>query len=337
MKAISESPSGKYLNVNDSFADFFGYDKDKMIGKTAVDLNMYVNPEERVRILRDLQEYGFAREVEIKVISRDNEVRWVSTNIDKINLNGKDCFLTAAIDITHRKDIEEKLLVANEELEAFSYSVSHDLRAPLRAVSGYALMLEEDYNAVLDDEGRRLLKVVQGNANRMGLLIDELLTFSRLGRKEVIRSYLKMNDIVKSVWAEINNTTINKAEIKIYQLDDIMADSALIKQVIINLLSNAVKYSSKKENPFIEIQSEKKKEEVIYSVSDNGAGFDMDYIDKLFGVFQRLHFAEEFDGNGVGLALVRRIINKHGGRVWAQGAVDKGATFYFSIPLKNIL
>jgi signal transduction histidine kinase len=238
-------------------------------------------------------------------------------------------------------DLEEKVIdrtfqleIVNKELEAFSYSVSHDLRAPLRAVNGYAKILEEDYDGVLDNEGKRLLRVVRENAKKMGVLIDDLLAFSRLGRKELSKSLINMNNLTEAALAEINKTTNHNARIIINELHPITADPNLINQVMINLLSNAIKYSSGKEFPEVEISSETDGEYNIYSVKDNGAGFNNEYAGKLFGVFQRLHSTEEFEGTGVGLALVKRIISKHGGEVWASGEVGNGAVFYFSMPKK---
>ena len=167
----------------------------------------------------------------------------------------------------------------------------------------------------------------------MGLLIDDLLAFSRLGRKEVNKSSVEMKELISHVISEIEKTTQHKAEIIIGQLHPVKADYSLMVQVMINLISNAIKYSSKKENPVITISSELKKKEVIYSVSDNGAGFEMEFVHKLFGVFQRLHTADAFEGTGVGLAIVERIISKHKGKVWAKGKPDEGATFYFSLPV----
>jgi light-regulated signal transduction histidine kinase (bacteriophytochrome) len=192
-------------------------------------------------------------------------------------------------------------------------------------------MLEEDYKEVFDNEGNRLLGVIQENAKKMGTLIDDLLAFSRLGKKEVNRSLIDMTQLAENIFSEVEKTISNKVNIKIYPLYPVMADYSLISLVMTNLISNAIKYSSERENPYIEIKSERKKGELIYSVSDNGAGFDMQYQHKLFGVFQRLHSEEEFEGTGVGLAIVKRIINKHKGSVWAEGELGKGATFYFSL------
>jgi light-regulated signal transduction histidine kinase (bacteriophytochrome) len=240
--------------------------------------------------------------------------------------------------IDSNKEVDElEMLVKErtEDLESFSYSVSHDLRTPLRAINGYAQMLGEDYDTVLDTEGKRLLGEVRSNAKRMGVLIDDLLTFSRLGRKGIQKSNVEINKLVETVLTEINQSLTYNAEIQFSNLIPAIADYNLLHHVFTNLISNAIKYSSKEEKSMIEIKSERKNGELIYSVSDNGAGFDMQYVNKLFGVFQRLHSAEEFSGTGVGLAIVQRIINKHDGKVWAQGKEGEGATFFFSLPFNE--
>lgn len=228
-------------------------------------------------------------------------------------------------------ELNEDLKNINKELEAFSYSVSHDLRAPLRAVNGYAEMLREDYENVLDEDGKRIIENINFYAKKMGMLIDDLLAFSRLGRKELVKTHIDMNTMIENILIEIEKTTKFTADIKIGKLHTVNADYTLLHQVMYNLISNAVKYSSKREKPVIQIVSEDKEGEVIFSVKDNGVGFNMQYADKLFGVFQRLHSSEEFEGTGVGLAIVQRVITKHKGRVWAEAKVDEGASFYFSI------
>ncbi len=221
----------------------------------------------------------------------------------------------------------------NKELEAFSYSVSHDLRAPLRSIDGYSKMLEEDYGNLFDDEGKRLLRTIQYNATKMGTLIDDLLSFSRLGKKDLQKSEVNMDELLEGTMHDLGKEVKHNAQIVIHKLHPAISDYGLMSHVMYNLVSNAIKYSSKKEEPRIEIKSERKDSEVIYSVSDNGVGFDMKYAPKLFGVFQRLHSADEFDGTGVGLAIVQRIINKHGGKIWVDAKKNQGATFYFSLPL----
>jgi PAS domain S-box-containing protein len=222
-----------------------------------------------------------------------------------------------------------QLADANKELKAFSYSVAHDLRTPLRAVAGYSNMLAEDYGTQFDAEGRRLLGELQFNNKKMSNLIDDLLTFSRMGRKSLKKSEVDMKLLIVSAWSEI---PANSAKLILHELHPVICDTALMKHVMINLLSNAVKYSSKNKGAVIEISSERKEGMIIYSICDNGVGFDMAYASQLFGVFQRLHSDEEFDGTGVGLAIVQRIINRHGGKVWAHSEINKGATFFFSLP-----
>jgi signal transduction histidine kinase len=241
-------------------------------------------------------------------------------------------------EVLEQKVIErtEELEAANQELEAFSYSVSHDLRAPLRIVNGYAIILQEEYQKVFDEEGRRLLSIVQDSAKKMGVLIDDLLTFSRLGRNGVFKTNVDMNAVVKNGVDELTALTDHKATITVHELLPVLADYSLISQVWINLLSNAIKYSVYAANPTISISCVQHNAEIIYSITDNGVGFDMQYAHKLFGVFQRLHGTEEFEGTGVGLALVHRIIKKHGGKIWANAEIDKGATFNFSLPQTDI-
>jgi signal transduction histidine kinase/ligand-binding sensor domain-containing protein len=226
----------------------------------------------------------------------------------------------------------DQLHELNKELEAFSYSISHDLRAPLRSIIGYSKILEEDFYEKLDAEGRRVLATIQNNASGMNNLINHLLEFSKSGRKELLKAEMDPGLLIKNVLGEISSSTQHKTEIRVNTLPRVYADSKLLSQVWINLLSNAIKYSAKKETPVVEVGSYAEKNEVVFYVKDNGAGFDMKYVDKLFGVFQRLHKAEDFEGTGVGLALVQRIVAKHGGRVWAEGKVNEGATFYFSLP-----
>ena len=233
------------------------------------------------------------------------------------------------------KDLKRKnqdLEAMNKELESFSYSVSHDLRSPLRSINGYAAILKEEHEADLNEDAKRLLGNITRSALKMSDLIDSLLTLSRLGRKErrvrKIDSKVLVDRVLKELPREKNSESL---DIHVKELPIMQGDPELMKQVYVNLISNAIKYSSKKENPVVEIGAEEEGEETIYYVKDNGAGFNMEYEEKLFGVFQRLHGAREFEGIGIGLAIVKRIINSHGGRVWAEGKVNEGATFYFTL------
>jgi len=226
-----------------------------------------------------------------------------------------------------------QLEAANKELEAFSYSVSHDLRAPIRAIDGFSRMLFEDYSDKLEEDGKCKLNVILSNTRNMGQLIDDLLSFSRLGRQDIKLSHIDIAGLVKAVFEELKTNTLKRTlQLNINTLPPTNGDRAMIHQIFVNLLSNAIKFTSIRENPVIEVGSRVEGEENIYYVRDNGVGFDMQYVNKLFGVFQRLHRQDEFEGTGVGLALVQRIIQRHGGRVWAEGKVNEGATFYFTLP-----
>ncbi len=226
-----------------------------------------------------------------------------------------------------------KLEDANNELEAFAYSVSHDLRVPLRAIDGFSRIVIEDYENELDEEGVRLLNVVRENTKKMGQLIDDILLLSRAGRQEMKISDLDMTSLAKSIYANFHQDTEGRTVI--FTVDDLpraMGDRVLLTQVLTNLIGNAIKFTRDNNITKIEVGFKNENDDYIYYVKDNGAGFDMKYYDKLFGLFQRLHTQEEFNGTGVGLSIVQRIISRHGGRVWGEGKVGEGATIYFSLP-----
>jgi len=231
--------------------------------------------------------------------------------------------------------LNEELKNSNKELEAFSYSVSHDLRAPLRALSGYVETLREDYGTKLDADANNVINKIDNKTIQMGMLIDDLLAFSQLGRRDLRKTLVDVNDLVERLMNDVPDSVKERSEVVIGHLHKVTADYSLLRQVLFNLISNAFKYSSKKEKPVIEISSEEKNGQIIFSVKDNGVGFDMKYADKLFGVFQRLHSQEQFEGTGAGLAIAHRIITKHHGKIWAEGKVNQGAVFYFSLPQYN--
>lgn len=230
-------------------------------------------------------------------------------------------------------ELTRQLEEAYKELEAFTYSVSHDLKAPLRIIDGYSSILSDELMAGTTEENKRLLDIIMHNVQRMGKMIDELLNLSKLSRKALSIGQTNMTGLVKRVIEEHMEFNSNQANIRIADLHPASCDPVLMSQVWVNLISNAVKYSSKQEHPMIEISSVAKDAFVTYTVRDNGIGFDMKYADKLFNVFQRLHNITEYEGTGMGLTLVHRILVKHGGRVWAEAEEGKGATFYFSIPV----
>jgi signal transduction histidine kinase len=224
---------------------------------------------------------------------------------------------------------------ANAELESFSYSVSHDLRAPLRALDGFSRILADDHGRGLDGEGTRLVEVIRGNARKMGQLVDGLLDFARLGKKPLAVSALDMTALARDAWEELRAAhPEGEAALDLAPLPAATGDATLVRQVFANLLSNALKYARKDRPARIEVRGRAEGGERVYCVADNGVGFDMKYYDKLFGVFQRLHAASEYPGTGVGLAIVQRVVLRHGGRVWAEGKVGEGAAFWFSLPAR---
>jgi len=275
----------------------------------------------------------------------------VSTAVVRDDEGAVETVIGVILDITARKQVEreirdlnatleervaqrtQELREAVRDLESFSYSVSHDLRSPLRSIDGFANVLIEDYSEVLDDEGRRLLGIIVRNAQRMGQLIDDLLEFSRMGRKPLARSVTDLTGLASSILDELKESQPERTVlIELSDLPRAQADSSMLRQVLVNLLSNAWKFTRKVEAARIEVGSAEDGSHYRYWVKDNGAGFDMQYADKLFGVFQRLHRQEEFEGTGVGLAICHKIVSRHGGSIWAEAALGEGATFFFTLP-----
>src|SRR5271157_4667868 len=351
---VTIGPDGKITDVNAATETVTGVSRQQLIGDNFS--NYFTEPDKANAGYQRVLAEGMVRDypLTIRHISGKTTDVLYNATVYKDEAGRIQGVFAAAHDITERKRAEAEiqqlnaelegrviqrtaqLEAANKELEAFSYSVSHDLRAPLRAIAGYTNILLEDYEPALDAEGKRVCGVISSESQRMGKLIDDLLTFSRLSRTEKRDSQIDMQAMMQSVFHELTTPeSRDRIELQVGELPAAMGDPGLIRQVWVNLLSNALKFSSKKERAVIEVGSIQGKDETIYSVRDNGAGFDMQYAGKLFGVFQRLHSEQEFEGTGVGLAIVQRVILRHGGRVWGEGQVDQGAAFYFALPRKE--
>jgi PAS domain S-box-containing protein len=331
--AITDLSDSNYMDVNCAFIQMTGFSKEELIGHNSQELGMTTNITKREEVLNEIRERGSAKDFEMTIRHKSGRIFEILASVETIILKGKKCALNVIYDITDRKRAEEQLASVNKELEAFTYTVSHDLRAPLRAINGYAEILREDYGPGFDEEGNRILHNITYGAVKMGNLIDDLLAFSKLGRQEIKTESIDLNELVEAIIQEVNKNPDHKTKIIVTTMQRVKADYSLLYQVIFNLVSNGIKYSAKKANPLVEISAVEQNGEIVFSVKDNGSGFDMKYADKLFGVFQRLHSQDEFEGTGVGLAIVQRIITKHNGKVWAEGKINEGATFYFSLPI----
>jgi PAS domain S-box-containing protein len=344
-------PQGRITYVNDKFCAISKYTRAELLGQDHRIINSGFHDQEFIRGIWTTIGRGKVWHGEIQNRAKDGSVYWVDTTIVPfLNDQGKPRqYVAIRADITERKRAEEavrqlnaeleqrvsertvQLETANRELEAFSYSVSHDLRAPLRAVDGFSQAVIEDYSAILPAEGQRYLRTIRAGAQRMGSLVDDLLTFSRLSRQPLTKSNVAMSSLVAVALDELETQKQGRTvDVRLGELPVCLGDAALLKQVWLNLISNAFKYTRKQERAVIEIGSNGR-HPTIYQVCDNGTGFDMQYAPKLFGVFQRLHRMEDYEGTGVGLAMVQRIVQRHGGRVWAEAEVDRGARFYFTV------
>jgi PAS domain S-box-containing protein len=315
----------RILRVNREWEAMTGYRNDEVRGKLLCD---YLEDSEAAQAF--LTSPKGETESEQYWLTKTNARRLVSWCCKALSEDGG---ATGRHMVVTGRDITE-LRQRTEELEGFTYSVSHDMRAPVRAIDGFTRILIEEYANSLDDEGRRLLEIVRSNTEKMGQLIDGLLALSRLGREKLVFSEINMSDIARTAFEEQKAVSgqSRKIDFTVHRLPNAYADKRLIAEVFQNLFSNAIKFTRKESAPSIEVGHKTSPSEDIYFVRDNGVGFNMDHARKLFGTFQRLHAANEFEGSGIGLATVQRIINRHGGRCWAEAKPDDGATFFFSLP-----
>ena len=329
---------GRFRRVNPAWEETLGWSAEELTSMPYMDL---VHPDDRAATAHEaagLAAGGITVRFENRYRAKDGSYRWLSWKAAAAGEQG--LIYAAARDVTDEKRAADALArhvselnVINDELESFSYSVSHDLRAPLRHIVGFATLLEQSADGRMEEQDRRYVKTIAKAATHMGRLIDDLLSFSRTGRAAFDRREVDLDVVVREAVLEVSREARKDIRWDVRPLPHVQGDPSMLRLVFVNLLSNAVKYSSNRPHPVIEVNVDGagSTETVVY-VRDNGVGFDMAYADKLFGVFQRLHSSDEFEGTGIGLANVRRIVHRHGGKVWGEGVVDGGATFYVSLP-----
>ena len=351
---VMADKSSKFIMVNPTFCHLTGFSEEELKQLT---FKQITHPGDLIADLQNLKKM-ISGEIDVyrtekRYLKKDGQFFWAQITVSPIRDSAGQLlyFVGIIVDINERKHFQEELEklntglelkvqqrtalleAANRELEAFSYSVSHDLRAPLRHINGYVDMLNRKYYDNLDERARHYLDTISGASRKMGTLIDDLLQFSRTGRQELSRTEFDLNILVQEVLKELEPLLKSRNIIwEIQDLPKVFGDYSLLKLVWSNLIDNAIKYTRNQSTAKISVSYRTETENFVFCVSDNGVGFDMKYVHKLFGVFQRLHTQEEFEGTGIGLANVQRIIHKHAGRVWAEAEKDKGASFYFSLP-----
>ncbi len=333
---VTISAEGKIMDVNQATIAVTGVEREQLIGSDFSDY--FTNPDHARSGYQQVFSQGYLTDYPLAIRHGSGKVTEVLYNASVYrNAQGEVAgIFAAARDVTGIKRIEAELRQTNADLESFSYSVSHDLRAPLRAIDGFSNILREDYAVQLDAEGRRLFQVVSDNAKNMGQLIDDILFLSRASRHEMYINQIDIKALAQEVWDDLAADRTGRAiEFRLTDLPMAYADNSALRQVLQNLLGNAIKFTRGREPAIIEMGGTVEGKENIYFIRDNGAGFDMIYANKLFCLFQRLHSITEFEGTGVGLAIVKRFIIKHDGRIWAEGKPGEGATFWFTLPIQQ--
>lgn len=328
-------PDGKFLRVNETFASMLGYSVEELQMLNFMKITHHEDISKSVECLRSLLEneqssYRMTK----RYIHKNESIIWVdiSATLLRDEADKPLYFITSILDITEIKKAEDKIKQLNDELESFNYSAAHDLRAPLCSIEGFCSLLQDEYEQLLDEQGADYLKWIRKATEKMRLLIEDLLRYACINKIEIQRESVNISEVVKSITNELSNLCPErKAEFIIEDGITIEGDSNLLNILLRNLIENSWKFSKKNKTTLIEFGKINHKDQPVYFVRDNGIGFDMKNVDRIFGAFQRLHGASEFEGTGIGLATVQRIIDKHGGKIWAEAEINKGATFYFKI------
>ncbi len=347
---ISRVKDGAYIDVNAAFTRLFGWERSEALTTTAMAIGIWPNLADRARWIETLRSEGAVRDFETSLRTRQGDLRHCIVSAEFVDFGDEHCVISLIHDITDRRRTEEEIRLlnsqleervkqrtlelteANHELESFAYSISHDLRAPLRGIDGFSRLLQEEYDKTLDEQGREYLARVRRASQRMGTLIDDLLELSRVTRQEMKGQGVDLSAIATEVIANLRVAQPDRnVSVDIAENCRAVGDPQLLRVLLENLLGNAWKYTGKTASPAITFGVEERPEGRIFQVRDNGAGFDMTYASKLFSPFQRLHNPSEFEGSGIGLASAWRVVRRHGGKIWADAAPGKGATFSFSL------